>query len=115
MKRFSLLVIGIVGAMGLAGSAQAQQSAHDCENVPMRIDVGGQPMATAIPTLSEQTHCPISIDADVKELDGNMVQGRMTPAQALATLVRGTGLEIRTIKGGFSVGHYKRRQLRRRY
>ena len=95
------------GTMMLFGSASCL--AYNCQNEPLKIDISSQPVSQAIKVLTKQTDCPVSIDASLKNITSNRVQGTMTPPDAIVALVRGTGLEGVTLKQGLGIGHYEQK------
>ncbi|QNE42353.1 hypothetical protein F1C16_22290 (plasmid) [Hymenobacter sp. NBH84] len=61
-------------------------------------------MAQALTDLSRQTGCLVQYDPQlVQSYRGRAVEGRLTTADALVQLVKGTGLEVHTDKDKFSV------------
>lgn len=100
MKSF---ILAVPLAMLIASAAHAQPAPYNCQNDPVRIDIRAQALLTALDALSRQTNCPISRDVDVTKLRGNAVRGRMSPANAIVALVRGTGLEAHPVRQGLAI------------
>ncbi|KAF1072453.1 MAG: Ferrichrome outer membrane transporter/phage receptor [Pseudomonas citronellolis] len=71
-------------ALGLTLSAFA---------APVRIDIPAQPLASALTDLGSQAHLQIVFNqAQVQNLRSGGVHGQMEPAQALESLLKGTGI-----------------------
>ena len=61
-----------------------------------RFDISSQPLASALTSFGRQSGLQISVDgALVRDLDTAGISGTMTPRQALAQLLAGTGLTFR--------------------
>jgi hypothetical protein len=97
-----------------ASGVHAQSSPYDCQNDPVRVDIPAQTLSSALDTLSQQTKCPISRDADVAGLGGNAVKGRMKATDALIALVRGTGLEGHPVRQGLAVDRTVQQEITKR-
>ncbi|MEM6548639.1 MAG: TonB-dependent receptor [Pseudomonadota bacterium] len=78
---------------GLAGPACAQ-----AQGAVQEIDVPAQPLLTALGELGTETGYQVSADGDlVADAESAAVSGRMTPQDALAAMLAGTGLSSRAL------------------
>lgn len=76
---------------------------YDCENVPVRIAIPGDRLERSLNQLRLTTRCPISGTELARGKRSQPVVGTMTPTAALQAMLGGTGLQMRSIKGGFQV------------
>ncbi|KAB0523737.1 hypothetical protein FHR59_001705 [Xanthomonas arboricola] len=82
---------------------QAQSFRYDCQNEPVAIAIPGDQLDHALDQLRLTTHCPISGTDLARGKRSQPVVGTMTPTAALQAMLNGTGLQMRSIKGGFEV------------
>lgn len=88
---------------GIGGSASAQNFQYDCRNEPVAVAIPGDRLDRALNQLRLTTRCPISGTKLAKGKRSKPVVGTMVPEQALQAMLNGTGLQMRSIKGGFEV------------
>ena len=102
----ALAAVGLL-APAVARDGQVQEAWKDAPLVlaqegaqtpprQQRFDISSQPLASALTSFGRQSGLQISVDgALVRDLDSPGVSGAMTPRQALAQLLAGTGLTFR--------------------
>lgn len=76
---------------------------YDCQNIPVSIAIPGDRLDRSLGQLRLATHCPISGTGLARGKRSQPVVGTMTPTKALQAMLSGTGLQMRTLKGGFQV------------
>lgn len=87
-----------------AGSdRQPEGLKYDCQNVPVSIAIPGDRLDRSLSQLRLATRCPISGTELARGKRSRPVVGKMTPTEALQAMLSGTGLQMRTLKGGFQV------------
>lgn len=91
--------------MAVAGESgnQAPEFRYNCQNDPIAIAIPGDRLDNALDQLRIATHCPISGTELAKGKRSRPVVGTMTPIEALQAMLNGTGLQMRTLKGGFEI------------
>lgn len=94
----------------LSQSASAQDASfYNCQNDRVRISIAPMRLDKALAKFTSITRCPVSIDTDrvkgrpTRNMKTRLTKGRMTPGQALTSMLRGTTLKSTPIHGGFSV------------
>ncbi|MBD8735375.1 STN domain-containing protein [Sphingomonas sp. CFBP 13706] len=92
-----------VTVSGIGGTADAEGLRYDCRNEPVAIAIPGDRLDRALNQLRLTTRCPISGTKLAKGRRSKPVVGTMVPEQALQAMLNGTGLQMRSIKGGFEV------------
>lgn len=76
---------------------------YDCENLAVQIAIPGDRLERSLDQLRLTTRCPISGTELARGKRSQPVVGTMTPTAALQAMLNGTGLQMRSIKGGFQV------------
>ncbi|UOR06948.1 STN domain-containing protein [Hymenobacter aerilatus] len=75
-----------------------------CQTTPTVVRIAAAPLAQALTDLSRQTSCPVQYEQQlVQSFRSPAVTGRLTTADALVQLVKGTGLEAHSSQGKLSV------------
>jgi len=82
---------------------QARDFRYDCQNEPVAIAIPGDRLDRSLDQLRLTTHCPISGTDLARGKRSQPVVGTMTPTAALQAMLNGTGLQMRSIKGGFQI------------
>ena len=88
---------------------RAEGLQYDCQNEPLAIAIPGDRLDAALAALRTTTRCPISGTELARGKRSQPVVGTMTPNEALQAMLNGTGLQMRSIKGGFEVLRLPRR------
>lgn len=71
------------------------------DDIRVAIDLPSQNLAAALETLATRSQAQLLYSADlVRGLTGSEVRGNLTAAEALKTLLQGTGLEAKSTGGG---------------
>lgn len=91
-----------LGALALFSTAASAQT--PCATNPITFHLAAGPLAQALTTFSAQAGCPVQYDQKlVQTLRAPAVSGKLTAADALVRLVKGTGLEAHSDAKGLSV------------
>jgi len=85
-------------SMGLARDLR-----YDCQNKPVAIAIKGDRLDRSLGQLRLTICCPISGTDLARGKRSQPVGGTMTPTAALQAMLKGTGLQMRSIKGGFQI------------
>lgn len=91
------------GGVASGTGNRTQAFRYNCQNDPIAIAIPGDRLETALDQLRRVTHCPISGTDLAQGKRSRPVVGTMTPTKALQAMLSGTGLQMRTIKGGFTI------------
>lgn len=86
-----------------AADARPGEFRYDCQNIPVAIAIPGDRLERALEQLRLATHCPISGTDLARGRRSQPVVGTVTPTAALQAMLNRTGLQMRTIKGGFQI------------
>jgi type III secretion system FlhB-like substrate exporter len=93
------LALGALALFNATAFAQAP-----CQTTPTTIHTAAGTLDKALTVLSSQAGCPVRYDKKlVQQFRAPAVQGKLTAADALARLVKGTGLEAHSDTQGLSV------------
>lgn len=76
---------------------------YDCQNKQVAIAIPGDRLERSLEQLRLATHCPISGTDLARGRRSQPVVGTMTPTAALQAMLNRTGLQMRTIKGGYQI------------
>jgi len=87
---------------------QARDFRYDCQNEPVAIAIPGDRLDRSLEQLRLTTRCPISGTDLARGKRSQPVVGNMTPTAALQAMLNGTGLRMRSIKGGFQIIRLRR-------
>lgn len=91
-----------LGALALFNATAFAQG--PCNTTPQNIRIAAGTLDQALTALSTQLGCPVQYDKKlVQSFRVPAVQGKLTAADALVRLVKGTGLEAHTDTNGLSV------------
>jgi TonB-dependent receptor len=91
------LALGLLVA-GLHGPALAQTP---LQNAPKQFNIDQDDLAGALRTFSQQADAPVMTFADIRGKRGRRVSGLLPPESALALLISGEGLRMKTVAGGY--------------
>lgn len=112
MRAFRIRLAILVFASGFAvtgANANARNFQYDCQNEPVAIAIPGDRLDRALDQLRLTTRCPISGTKLARGKRSKPVVGTMVPEEALQQMLSGTGLQMRSIKGGFQIVRMPRR------
>lgn len=75
-----------------------------CQTSPTTLHITAGTLDHALTALAAQTNCPVQYDKQlVQQFRAPALQGKLTAADALTSLVKGTGLEAHCDANGLSV------------
>jgi len=100
--RFVTAAIAAMLATAATG-ANAQDFQYNCQNEPVKIEIPGGRLDSALEQLRLATRCPISGTKLARRKRSKPVVGMMTPEEALQTMLDGTGLQGNPIKQGLEI------------
>jgi len=91
------------GLVASDNKGQVRDFRYDCQNEPVAIAIPGDRLEDSLKQLRLTTRCPISGTDLARDKRSQPVVGTITPTAALQAMLKGTGLQMRSIKGGFQV------------
>jgi TonB-dependent receptor len=71
---------------------------------PRRFDIRQGDLANALRTFSQQADAPVMTFVDIRGKRGRRVSGLLPPESALALLISGEGLRMKSVAGGYVLG-----------
>jgi TonB-dependent receptor len=71
---------------------------------PRRFDIRQGDLANALRTFSQQADAPVMTFVDIRGKRGRRVLGLLPPENALALLISGEGLRMKSVAGGYVLG-----------
>jgi TonB-dependent receptor len=94
---YPALALGLLLA-SLHDPAQAQAR---LQSAPKPFNIDQDDLAHALRTFSQQAEAPVMTFADIRGKRGRRVSGLLPPENALALLISGEGLRMRSVAGGY--------------
>lgn len=88
--------------------AEGGEASHDCNYDPVTLSIAGGRLDRALDQLNQVTHCPVSGTDLALGKRSRPVVGTMTATAALQAMLKGTGLQMHSIKGGFEITRLSR-------
>ena len=108
IRRFSIANVrraSIVAATVAASLISISQGMATPPSTPTNITIEPQSLATALQAFSEQSGLQVGFESQLaKGLQTQGTKGTQTPAQALTSILKGTGLEYRFINDQTEIG-----------
>jgi iron complex outermembrane receptor protein len=78
--------------------------AHAEAGLARRFDIRQGDLANALRTFSQQADAPVMTFVDIRGKRGRQVSGFLPPESALALLISGEGLRMKSVAGGYVLG-----------
>jgi TonB-dependent receptor len=97
LTRPSLLALIAVPLLTAAAHAETRPA-------PRRFDIRQGDLANALRTFSQQADAPVMTFVDIRGKRGRRVLGLLPPENALALLISGEGLRMKSVAGGYVLG-----------
>ena len=99
LTRPSLPTLVAVALLPLTSPAHAESP-----STLRRFDISQGDLANALRTFSQQADAPVMTFVDIRGKRGRRVVGVLPPANALALLISGEGLRMKSVAGGYVLG-----------
>ncbi len=88
-------------AIGLLLSGLASPAHAETRSASRRFDINQGDLANALRTFSQQADAPVMTFVDIRGKRGRRVFGVLPPENALALLISGEGLRMKSVAGGY--------------